>query len=470
MATEKKKLKANVSWIRDARNPVLPPVTGSDYDATLCMNPWVVRQGDTYVLFYAGGGFNNHRRLCRATAKIDAVDQWERHGLVFNVGEPGSFDGDWCVLPHVIPLEDGSWRLYYTGNSGIGASLDRFPGLGMAESADGVNFVKYEGNPVIPPSKQEGDPDALGIAGGSVLHAKLPDGSREWRFYYTGCPTLGKDVFLDQQKTACLAVSKDGVHWEKRGAVMRREPQRDYENIAVAGPVVHQNEDGSFRMWYSAIGTRWGFYSICYAESEDGIHWNRGTHYGDNLQMGPVFTKGNWEEQMVEYPSVVKQDDGTLRLFYCGNGYGRTGIGTAVSTPLRATRDDTAAHIAEAGGDRSWLLVPPARIAWDGGAAVRDGNVPWQGPDARGSIWYEETLSPGFDLRVIIRHSANGIDFSLTYMNWSEQTFMNVIAPVALESFGPQAGASDAQLDWQEAIGDVPPGATVVQNGTIRLG
>lgn len=109
----------------------------------------------------------------------------------------------------------------------------------------------------------------------------------QWRFYYTGCPTLGKDVFLNQQKTICLAVSQDGIHWEKQGAIMRRNPLHDYENVAVAGPVVQQLADGSYRMWYSAIGTRWGYYSICYAESDDGITWNRGTHYGDNLQLGP---------------------------------------------------------------------------------------------------------------------------------------------------------------------------------------
>lgn len=111
---------------------------------------------------------------------------------------------------------------------------------------------------------------------------------------------------------------------------MLRDPARDYENIGVAGPVVHQNSDGTFRMWYSAIGTRWGYYSICYAESDDGIVWRRGKTYGDNLQLEP--NGDGWEKQMVEYPTVIREGD-RLRLFYCGNGYGRTGIGTAISAP-----------------------------------------------------------------------------------------------------------------------------------------
>ena len=109
---------------------------------------------------------------------------------------------------------------------------------------------------------------------------------------------------------------------------MLRDPDRDYENVAAAGPVVHQNADGSFRMWYSAIGTRWNYYSICYAESDDGIDWRRGKRYGDNLQLTPQ--GDGWEKQMVEYPSVIQEGD-RLRLFYCGNGSGRTGIGTALS-------------------------------------------------------------------------------------------------------------------------------------------
>ena len=81
-------------------------------------------------------------------------------------------------------------------------------------------------------------------------------------------------------------------------------------------------------MWYSAIGTRWGYYAIAYAESDDGYHWRRGEKVDDNLQLTPTGT--GWEKQMVEYPSVIVEGN-HLRLFYCGNGYGSSGIGTAVS-------------------------------------------------------------------------------------------------------------------------------------------
>lgn len=44
-------------------------------------------------------------------------------------------------------------------------------------------------------------------------------------------------------------------------------------------------------------------------------------------------TGTGWESKMTEYPNVIAEGD-KLRLFYCGNGYGATGIGTAVADPL----------------------------------------------------------------------------------------------------------------------------------------
>lgn len=433
------KLKRNTAWVRDARNPVLPPQPGSDYDCGGCMNPWVVREGEQYYLYYGGWGADRHRRVCLATASEHQVDDWQRHGPVMDVGEHGEFDGDWCVLPHVVKLENREWRLYYTGNSGIGVSLDRFPGLGLAFSEDGKQFVKHDRNPVIARTGQVGDPDQQGIAGGSVLKVRLPDGSEEWRFYYTGCPTLGKDVFLNQQKIICLAVSQDGVVWEKKGAVMLRDPNRDYENVAVAGPVVQQLADGSYRMWYSAIGTRWGFYSICYAESDDGIDWRRGTHYGDNLQLGPQHgTGGNWESMMVEYPSVI-EEQGRLRLFYVGNDFGRTGIGTAVSTRYRATADDDGAHIAASDSGAAYSLRLPEHVAWDGGSAQPNSPIAWQGPDARGMIWYEWTLAPGLQLRAIVTHQEHQLGLQITVMNQTGGTVRGLTARLRLAALDEQA-------------------------------
>lgn len=322
-------LQQPVKWTRDANNPVLPPGPAGSGESTRCMNPWVLRTGDQYRLYYSGGDSKGMQRICMATANVDSPNKWTRKGPLFDVGKAGAFDARWCVLPHVIQVSDDQWHLYYTANSGRGSGLSSFPGIGLAVSSDGETWKRHSDKSVLTATGHAGDPDAIGMAGGSVIRVEN-NGKSEWRFYYTGCPTIGKPLQLNQQKTICLAVSDDGINWERRGALLYRDPHRDYENIGVAGPVVHRTEGGLFRMWYSAIGTRWGYYSICYAESDDGIHWRRGAKSGDNLQLAPH--GDGWEKQMVEYPSVIREGD-RLRLFYCGNGYGRTGIGTAIGVP-----------------------------------------------------------------------------------------------------------------------------------------
>lgn len=310
-------------FTRHPANPILPPLPKLPHECSCCMNPYVLRKDDTYWLYYAGGDKDGHKRICLATAPVTDITQWTRHGVVLDLGQPGAFDANWTVLPHVVDF-GGKWHLYYTGNCGHGKGLSSFPGIGLALSDDGVHFERYSSNPIIPASGRADDPDRYGIAGGSVIHVE-----DEWRFFYTGCPSIGDDIFTDQQKRACLAVSQDGIHWTKRGAVMTRIPERDYVNVAAAGPVVRL-EDRLYCMLYSAIGTRWGFYSICYAESDDGITWRRGSNAEDDLVLTP--TGEGWEQQMVEYPALTREGL-RWRLFYCGNGYGRTGIGTALSEP-----------------------------------------------------------------------------------------------------------------------------------------
>ncbi len=440
-------LHRNMWWIRDPVNPVLPPGT-HDFDCGCCMNPWVLRADDQYRLYYAGADAEGHRNICLATAPADRPTEWTRHGIVMARGSEGAFDHNWAVLPHVLRFPD-RWHLYYTGNCGHGAGLSAFPGIGLAFSEDGISWTKHEGNPILTPSGREGDPDCHGIAGGSVLNVRRPDGVSEWRFYYTGCPTLGDDVFLDQQKTVCCAVSEDGVHWEKRGAVMFREPERDYVNIAAAGPVVWQDDDGMLRMVYSAIGTRWGYYSICYAESEDGVSWRRGEHDGDDLTLGP--TGNGWERQMVEYPSVIREGR-RLRMFYCGNGYGGSGIGTATAGPLRATavhgpcRINLTSHEARA----CWAYRTPEGLSCDEGVFKSHGYplLDWHGPTAEGRLWHEyeideqdlavnnadTSLQPlglrftaGISYRMIVDHSEYGLALKFTAANRSAQTFHNVV-------------------------------------------
>lgn len=319
----------NFAWVRDQNNPILPPQVDLDYDSTRCMNPFVVRVKDEYRLYYSGGDRKGHQRLCLATAPVDDPTNFKRHGVILALGEKGAFDAKWCVLPCVHQIGD-RWFMYYSGHEGSDLGLQSFPGIGLAISEDGIHFERYSADPVITGDQTAEFSNNRGVAGGgSILEDVQADGSIRYRMYYTvAVGTKSEDVRVDQEKHCAVCHSQDGIHWTDHRLLMSPRKGVANEDVAVAAPFVWRDGD-VYRMLYCGIGTRWGFYSISEAVSDDGYVWARGD--GDeNITLAPN-ADCEWESQMVEYPCVI-QEEGQLRLFYCGNGYGKTGIGTAVAS------------------------------------------------------------------------------------------------------------------------------------------
>lgn len=142
-----------------------------------------------------------------------------------------------------------------------------------------------------------------------------------WRMYYISIvdyrPYDGKYTYYYHIK---YAESEDGINWDRKGIVAI-----DFKypgETRIARPVVIK-EDGMYKMWYCyAIGH--GGYRIGYAESEDGVNWVR----KDN-ELRFIGERGEWEREMMAYPYVFEHH-GRKYMLYNGNGYGRTGFGLAV--------------------------------------------------------------------------------------------------------------------------------------------
>ena len=115
------------------------------------------------------------------------------------------------------------------------------------------------------------------------------------------------------------AESRDGLRWERTGIVCLDYGSAD--EYAFGRPCVLR--DGNlYRMWYSVRGSS---YRIGYAESADGIVWVR----RDSMNV-VVPSDTGWDSEMTTYPAVVRRGD-RFYMLYNGNDYGRTGIGLAVS-------------------------------------------------------------------------------------------------------------------------------------------
>lgn len=100
------------------------------------------------------------------------------------------------------------------------------------------------------------------------------------------------------------ANSIDGITWQKQGVVISKTPSR-----SVAHPNVHLDSNGVRRMWFSEYDqTHW---RIGQALSNDGVNWN---DQGTVLDIG---APGDPDSLYVYFPVVIIEPDGTHTMFYC---------------------------------------------------------------------------------------------------------------------------------------------------------
>jgi hypothetical protein len=113
------------------------------------------------------------------------------------------------------------------------------------------------------------------------------------------------------------AESEDGIHWERNDQVCI-----DFQNAseyAIGKPSVYKNQDG-YHMWYVHRGEQ---YRIGYATSEDGIRWQR-----RDALVGLDVSANGWDSKAICYPQVFEHGE-ELYMLYNGNDYGREGLGIA---------------------------------------------------------------------------------------------------------------------------------------------
>jgi len=122
------------------------------------------------------------------------------------------------------------------------------------------------------------------------------------------------------------ATSDNGLDWKRKPEICI--PQR-YELEAFSRPAVIKDKN-TYKMWFccrDSIDYRDGVgsYRMGFAESTDGINWHR-----DDSKAGIEIstTEGDWDSKMIGYP-YVKKINGSIYMFYNGNGFGQSGFGYA---------------------------------------------------------------------------------------------------------------------------------------------
>lgn len=151
-----------------------------------------------------------------------------------------------------------------------------------------------------------------------LLPCVMKDRGR-WRMWYGSgfkWEEIGEN--LDSYYHIKYAESKDGLKWQRRGLVSidLRPGEKN-----VAHPFVLKEND-KFKMWYSH---NFGHgYRIGYAESADGYVWTR---MDDEVGIGPSLS--GWDSEALSHPHVFVHERRKY-MMYNGNQFGREGFGLAV--------------------------------------------------------------------------------------------------------------------------------------------
>ncbi len=252
---------------------------------------------------------------------------------ILDLGSPGSFD-DCGIMPTWFMQNGKEKWLYYIGWT-VRNTIPYHNALGLATSKDGIQFTKKFLGPIINSSATEP------FFNGSACFLFDQGIFKVW---YLNCTEwisaenksdinkLDLHITNSNKMEPCYhikyAESEDGIHWKRDGNVAI--DFRDNVEGGISRPSV-LIENGIYKMWFSARArtdyrtNRDRSYRIYYAESLDGIHWDR---KDDQVGIDVSDNPNDWDYEMIEYPLVISHL-GEKIMFYNGNHFGQNGVGLA---------------------------------------------------------------------------------------------------------------------------------------------
>lgn len=232
---------------------------------------------------------------------------------VLDVGAPGAFDDNGVFQTSVVQVEDGRLFMYYVGFELCHHIRYRLL-TGLAVSNDGgESFQKAKTTPILERSATEMHfrcGPFVWPATGGVYHMWYVAGS-EWE-NIDGKPMPVYDIRY--------AESVDGIQWPEEGRVVL-QVDRDREH-GFGRPYIVRKQN-RYQMFYSIRKKSPCAYRMGYAESADGIRWQR-----KDEEIGLDVSVNGWDSDAIEYAAVVSVGSKTL-CFYNGNDFGGTGFGVA---------------------------------------------------------------------------------------------------------------------------------------------
>lgn len=262
-------------------------------------SPLVVRVADnSYVMFYRGQSYADKLGRVMRAVSTDGTN-WKKTGVVMTPCQP--YEGD-KIDPMAIIYEDGVYKMWYGGQAYGGCA-------NYATSPDGINWTRYGGNPVLRKTSGSWDNEGAGgqhtvIKDGTrylMYYKGYGKSAPGWTFYglaestdgihwvkkgraITPRPELGetttfKNLYafkaggayfilhtMADYLSLFLLTSTDGIQWTHSGLAFQKGMAAGGCDIKWATSPCILIEGGVMRMWYEG-GDGSGRVRTLYAEA-----------------------------------------------------------------------------------------------------------------------------------------------------------------------------------------------------------
>ncbi|MCJ8331161.1 MAG: hypothetical protein HRT89_19360 [Lentisphaeria bacterium] len=288
----------------------------------------VVALNGGFRMYYWGGGSDDKYYILQAESPASDPNDWRPLGGVLLGPQADTvYNNKGPSSPFIVKVTETRWHMYYAawGNWSKDGKLPNTTGLAISEDR-GKSWQYHPEYPIIPLDRPY---DAEGTGSVWVLYA-----NGKFRMYYTsisryyakpeGIETGHGDTI--PEIGIAYAESTDGIHWEKPLDELMIAPRgfdvTPYEYICSKPCVFYDGK--RYTMWVNTFGTA---YRIHRLTSDDGLNWEWGERVGPEGELG-FGEPGSYDDVQRSYPTMVSAY-GKLHCWFTGNGFGETGMGYA---------------------------------------------------------------------------------------------------------------------------------------------